>query len=234
MNELLKLVEAGSPRSVLIGLFGTSGFAREVMPLIRAIQANLQKNYPELKCRITFVDRFCEHSTINGYAVMADEEFYADGSDLKLFNVAVADSKIRSRISEQSEGNGVLPLRITAETSTIYDSNRIGSGAILCENTIITSNATVGKYFHCNLSSYVAHDCVIGDFVTFAPNVHCNGNVNIQDYAYIGTGAIIKQGLNNRPLTIGRGAIVGMGAVVTRDVPPGVTVVGNPARVLEK
>jgi acetyltransferase-like isoleucine patch superfamily enzyme len=92
-----------------------------------------------------------------------------------------------------------------------------------------TSNIKVGRCFHANLYSYVEHDCVIGDFVTFAPGVHCNGNVRIGDYAYIGSGAIIKQGL-----TIGRGATVGMGAIVTKDVPEGVTVVGNPARILEK
>ncbi len=76
--------------------------------------------------------------------------------------------------------------------------------------------------------------CVIGDYVTFAPGVMCNGNVHVQDHAYIGTGAVIKQGLPGAPLVIGRGAVVGMGAVVTKSVPPGVTVVGNPARVLER
>ena len=68
--------------------------------------------------------------------------------------------------------------------------------------------------------------------MTFAPAVRCNGNIVIEDHAYIGTGAVIKQGRPDRPLVIGRGAVVGMGAVVTRDVPPGVTVVGNPARPL--
>jgi acetyltransferase-like isoleucine patch superfamily enzyme len=85
-----------------------------------------------------------------------------------------------------------------------------------------------------NLYSYVEHDCVIGDFVTFAPGVKCNGNIMIEDHAYIGTGAIIKQGKLGEPLVIGRGATVGMGAVVTKSVPPGVTVVGNPARPLVK
>ena len=105
---------------------------------------------------------------------------------------------------------------------------------ILCGFATITSNATIGRHFHGNIYSYVAHDCVIGDFVTFAPGVKCNGNVHIEDHAYIGTGAVLRQGEPGKPLIIGAGAVVGMGAVVTRDVPPGVTVDGNPAKPLIK
>jgi acetyltransferase-like isoleucine patch superfamily enzyme len=95
-------------------------------------------------------------------------------------------------------------------------------------------NARIGRFFHGHLYSYVEHDCVIGDFVTFAPRVSCNGNVHIGDHAYIGTGAVIRQGNPDKPLIIGEGAVVGMGAVVTKDVEPFTTVVGNPARPLEK
>ena len=70
--------------------------------------------------------------------------------------------------------------------------------------------------------------------MTFAPAVKCNGNIIVEDHAYIGTGAIIKQGKPCQPLVIGKGAVVGMGAVVTKDVPAGATVVGNPARPLMK
>ena len=98
----------------------------------------------------------------------------------------------------------------------------------------MTSNIRIGRYFHANIYSYVAHDCIIGDYVTFAPGVHCNGNIVIEDHAYIGTGAIIKQGNPGRPLVIGHHAVVGMGAVVTRDVPPQTTVIGNPARPMQK
>ena len=118
--------------------------------------------------------------------------------------------------------------------ATFYDSNTIGEGSIICAGSIVTSNAKIGRFFHCNIQSYVAHDCVVGDFVTFAPRVACNGNVVIEDHAYVGTGAILKQGTKKRPLRIGRGAIVGMGAVVTKDVPAGETWIGNPARPLER
>ena len=76
----------------------------------------------------------------------------------------------------------------------------------------------------------MAHDSVVGDFVTFAPRVACNGRSLIEDHAYIGTGAVMREGKAGVPLTIGVGAVVGMGAVVTRNVAPGTTVVGAPAR----
>ena len=51
------------------------------------------------------------------------------------------------------------------------------------------------------------------------------GIVELGDDVEIGANATILPGL-----TVGEGAMVGAGAVVTKDVPPGVTVVGNPAR----
>ena len=125
--------------------------------------------------------------------------------------------------------SNIQPFTIKASNSVILDNNDIGEGAILCSFTTITSNAKIGRFFHCNIYSYVAHDCVIGDFVTFAPSVHCNGKVVIEDYTYIGTGVVIKQGTNERPIIIGKGSVVGMGAVVTKSVPPFTTVIGNPA-----
>ena len=128
----------------------------------------------------------------------------------------------------------IEPFSISALNSVVFDENKLGDGAILCPFTTITSNAKIGRFFHANLYSYVAHDCIIGDFVTFAPSVHCNGRVVIEDYAYIGTGAIIKEGTDVKPTVIGKGSVVGMGAVVTKSVLPYTTVVGNPAAELRK
>jgi acetyltransferase-like isoleucine patch superfamily enzyme len=53
--------------------------------------------------------------------------------------------------------------------------------------------------------------------------------VHIEDHVYIGTGAIIHQGKPNKPLKIGKGAVIAAGTVVTKSVPDGMTVFGNPA-----
>ncbi len=112
-----------------------------------------------------------------------------------------------------------------AATAIVSPHARLGQGAILAHHVIIEASAVIGAHFHANIYSYVAHECVIGDYVTFAPRVNCNGAVTIGNGAYIGTGACIRQGIS-----IGEGAVVGMGAVVVKDVPPGATVKGNPAR----
>ena len=103
---------------------------------------------------------------------------------------------------------------------------------ILRHFSTIGPNVKIGKNFILGMYSYISHDCIVGDFVTVAPGAKCNGNVIIESFVYIGSGAVIKQGTTENPITIGKGAIIGMGAVVTKSVPSGVTIVGNPARSL--
>lgn len=214
---------------ILIGIFGAGGYAREVMPVARECAAEL---FREKKYELVFVDKEPTAEEVNGHRVLAEHEYFSEVYDAKYFNVAIADYKVRKKIASLAILKGAKPLFVKAANVIVMDGNTIGEGAVLSPSVIVTSNSQIGLFFHANLGSYVAHDCKIGDYVTFAPNVHCNGNILVEDYAYIGTGAILKHGTPDKPLIIGEGAVVGMGAVVTKDVPPYATVVGNPARPL--
>jgi len=210
---------------VLIGLFGSGGFGREVMPLLRQAAP---------RAEIVFVDPAGGAEVLNGHRVMGEEAFFAAPRPAKFVNVAIGAGRLRARVLDRALAHGARPLSILSPTASIFDGNDIGPAAIVCHHAVITANARIGRGFHCNLGAYVAHDCVIGDFVTFAPGVKCNGNVEIGDYAYIGAGAVLRQGHPGRRLRIGRGATVGMGAIVVADVPDGATVAGNPARPLQR
>ncbi len=180
------------------------------------------------------VENLEKQTVINGHKVISESDFLSYQADNKYFNIAIADYKTRERIADKMLASDIKPFTIKALNAVTYDENTIGEGAILCPFTTITSNAKIGRFFHGNIYSYVAHDCIIGDFVTFAPSVHCNGKVVVEDHAYIGTGVVIKQGTDDRPIIIGKGSIVGMGAVVTKSVQPFTTVIGNPAVELRK
>jgi sugar O-acyltransferase (sialic acid O-acetyltransferase NeuD family) len=220
----------------LYGLIGAGGFGREVMPLLRQ---QLAPMLAQGEADLVFVVESSLLETggtppvVNGTRVIDIEAFIAYPGD-RFFNIAIADSAVRERLAVYCLDRGARPITIRAANVVCLDENEIGAGAIFCPFAMVTSNSRIGRFFHANYYAYVTHDCVIGDFVTFAPQASCNGNVRIEDHAYIGAGALIRQGSRAKPLIIGRGAVVGMGAVVIQDVAPGVTVVGNPARPLIK
>lgn len=212
----------------LLGIYGASGFGREVMPTLRS------RTDPVLS-EIVFIDDGAPSGqTIGPYTVLSWTDFLAFPALSRSATVAIANSSVRQDLTKRCREAEVALLTVTAANVVVGDNVHVGEGAILQPFVMLTSDVEIGVSFHANIYSYVAHDCVIGDYVTFAPGVKCNGNVHIEDHAYIGTGAILKQGTPEKPLIIGAGAVIGMGAVVTKDVPPGTTVVGNPARPLVK
>jgi sugar O-acyltransferase (sialic acid O-acetyltransferase NeuD family) len=214
----------------LYAVYGVSGCGRGVMPLARSQLRH--NNIPD--DRLIFVDDNPNAIGVNGQRVLTYDQFLTEPAQNRHVVLAIANSSIREQLALRCAKDGISTWSVSSANVEIMDDVQIGEGSILCPFVTVTSNIKIGKHFHANIYSYIEHDCVIGDYVTFAPAVKCNGNIRIENHAYIGTGAIIKQGKPGQPLIIGKGAVVGMGAVVTKNVPAGVTVVGNPSRPLVK
>ena len=104
---------------------------------------------------------------------------------------------------------------------------KIGSGSIICAGCILTVNIEIGSHSIININSTIGHECKIGNFSTIAPLVAVSGNVTLEDFSEVGTGASIRQGI-----FLGRGSMLGMGSVLTKDIPALKIYAGNPAKPL--
>lgn len=197
----------------MIAVFGAGGFTHQLIDTLEALN-----------------DEIVIVSDPGGASVYGLKHVSSDQMPGAPLVIAVAAPNIRRNIAERYPNH--LPANIRAATARVSRHANIGDGHILCDNSIVEAGTRIGRHFHANIFSYVAHECVIGDFVTFAPRVSCNGNVHIGDGVHVWTGAVIRNGSPEEPLTIGEGAIIGMGTIVTRSVPPFSRVYGNPARIV--
>jgi GDP-perosamine N-acetyltransferase len=214
------------PERLLYGLFGTGGFGRPVMPILRATANKRHGKAAE----VVFIEDDPAAKQVNGVRVVSTEAFLTAPRNASFFDVALANPHARMAVCERFLREGFKPVTIISPQAMVIGPAEIGEGAIICGFCTITTNVRIGRFFHANIYSYVEHDAVIGDYVTFAPRVNCNGNITIKDLAYVGAAAAIRQGDYGRPTVIGRAALVGMGAVVLGSVADGETVAGNPAR----
>jgi sugar O-acyltransferase (sialic acid O-acetyltransferase NeuD family) len=105
----------------------------------------------------------------------------------------------------------------------------LGAGTVISPYCSVSVDTVLGLCSFFNVGSQIGHDSVLGDFGSVMPHADISGNVTIGARTLVGAGARILQGLS-----IGSDVTVGIGSVVLTDVPDRCTVMGYPARVVQK
>lgn len=178
---------------------------------------------------VVFFDDAWPGLTQNGpWAVVGDTAALL--KDVKGFDgvvVAIGNNRIRQAKQRELAASGAQIVSVIHPASVISEYAMVGAGSVVFANAVINACADVGEGCIVNTGAIVEHDCMLGEFAHVSPNSVLAGGVKIGALSWLGACASVRQ-----LIEVGNGAVVGMGAVVTKDVPPGVTVVGNPARVL--
>jgi len=133
----------------------------------------------------------------------------------------------RARIYDMLDSAG-FELPVVSHPGALISSNvEVGPGSVILAGAIVGIGCRIGNNVVVNIGAAVSHDCTLGNHSVVSDGAHITGGVTIKDRALIGAGATVLP-----YVTIGEGATVAAGAVVTKDVEPGTTVVGVPARPL--
>ena len=144
--------------------------------------------------------------------------------------IAIGNGIIRKNIAKKYSKNPYINFpNIIAPSAEVSRWVKLGKGAIIMNKSVMTVDIEAGDFFLCNYGCTIGHDCKFEDFVTINPGVKISGSVSIEECSTVGVGASVIQGIY-----IGKEAFVGAGAVVIRDVEDGSTVVGVPAKPLDK
>ena len=206
-------------------IIGAKGFAKEVLEVLQ--QLNSLQN-------VAFYDDVNEiGDTLYGaFPILKNENqvrafFKSDGNE---FTIGIGKPKYRYLMCKKFENwGGKLAATISPFSHIGHFGNAIESGVNIMTGTVITNDVTIGKAVLINLNCTVGHDAVIAEFVELCPGVHISGNCKIGKLTFIGTNATVLPNI-----TIGKNVIVGAGALVTKDLPDNVLVMGSPAKVIKE
>ncbi len=218
--------------STPIIVVGAGGFGREVVDVIEAVNSSREAPVWQLEGVVDDsiteenLGRLRERSIRHLGSV---DEFLSTTERSFSYVMGIGSPGVRRRVSERFDVAGHTPATLIHPTATLGSKVTIADGAVLCAGVRLTTNITVGRHVHINLNATVGHDTSIGDFVSLNPLASISGDCTLESDVLVGVGGIVLNGLR-----VGQGATIGGAACVVRDVAAATTVVGVPARALDR
>ena len=207
-----------------IVIIGAGGVGREVSLIIQQIN-ELEQTWNLLG----FIDDNTDNwgKVINGYSVIGGIDSLEFLSNDTYIVIDIANYEVKKKIVNKVN-NKFKFATIVHPKVWIHDYMTVGQGTIIYEGAILTANIEIGNHVIISPKCGVGHDSIIKDYVSLLWNVNVSGNDLIEEGVMMGSGSTVIQGKK-----IGKGSIIGAGAVVVNDIESFSTAVGVPAKVIK-
>ena len=142
---------------------------------------------------------------------------------------AVGNNHTRKMLSERLSSVPVEWISAVHPRAWVHPSVRIREGTVVFAGAVIQPESVLGSHCIVNTGALIDHDCLIGDFCHIAPGCRITGGVTVGEGTFLGAGSTVIPGK-----TIGAWSITGAGSTIIHDLPPEITAVGTPARILSR
>lgn len=201
---------------------GAGGHAKVVLDILHLMNAYHV---------VGLLDPNCIGESVGGVLVVGGDELLphlrAEGIGVAFIGAGgVGDNTLRIKLFEKAQVAGFTFINSIHPSAVLASSVRLGEGITIMAGAIVNPDTRIGDNVIINTGAIVEHDCEIAAHVHISPGAVLCGGVRVGMGAHVGVGATVRQ-----YVTIGERSIVGAGAVVIKDVPPGVVVMGVPARI---
>jgi UDP-perosamine 4-acetyltransferase len=169
-----------------------------------------------------------EGTTILGVPVLGDDgvlpRLRAEG--IAHAALGIGDNRLRDALSGRLLALGFNLPPVLHPSAWISPSSSLAPGVVVLQHAALSADTTYGRAALINSGAVVEHDSVVEEAAHVAPRCALAGHTRVGARTLVGIGSVLRPGI-----AIGADVVVGAGSVVVRDVPAGVTVMGNPARV---
>jgi sugar O-acyltransferase (sialic acid O-acetyltransferase NeuD family) len=187
-----------------IFILGAGGFARELRAYLHVVRPD---------AAVWLVSRDGEADAL--FLAQYETEVARYGEDCVTY-LGAGHCDARARMMAELRGRLGPPVVLTTSNWC----QEIGAGSVMANGVVLAPGCRVGESVLVNYNATIGHDSVVGDLSVIAPQAAVGGFCELGARVYVGAGATIRERTR-----VGADAIIGMGAVVTKDVPPGVLVV---------
>lgn len=141
------------------------------------------------------------------------------------FVLGTGNGKLRQQFATTFRAAGGKLTTVISPLAFCSNNAVIGAGANIMAFAFISSGVKIGEGCLINARANIHHNAVVGEYCEISPAAVLLGDVTLGNFVKVGGGAIILPGI-----MIADNATIGAGAVVTKNVAPGTTVIGNPAK----
>ncbi len=209
-----------------IAICGAGGHGAEIKMIIEDINDEL----PKWELVGFFDPALPKGSTVHGLPVLGNDEDLVKVNESLDIVIAMGDTAIRAKVFEKISQNKAISFpALVHPKAYVARSAVLEGGVVLFPFSFVSCHVVLGKAVLLNCAAQVGHHVRVGDYSMIMPHSVVLGDVTVGQQVLLGANSTVLQGLK-----IDDNVVVGTGSVVLQSVPGGATVLGNPARTINR